>query len=1035
MEEQTNQKPKKKKKAWIVILIILLALLIVAVLLLWWFRAWFFKPHLNTNAFDLTFLDTPPEEVKPPTDEQMELVAEYVEKIRVQADHRLTLKERSGSKQLELIFDTLTNDDPDIAQLFRDLGIKLEEAGEESALGIELAAMPLTANTADGSVPNPTRDQPEEGSEAGGEGDAKTDGKEKRDLSLPQSYAHSSRLKLVKSDAETVTCQNCGTVNPAENEYCLKCGAELYPGPNTVAIDSYAPVSGGNGMTKEQQESLLLSNVANTLLLANYKNLSYYMAALACARDPYNVSAIVTLVTQLRRRDCLDEALAICIHGLEIEPAREELYIHAGQICISKDDPDGALRYFNRSLEISGFSGPVYQGMMLAYLQKRDFKNAFRCMVEGGKDGFTSSIRIIYDLMKMRGDYFEIAGSYFENHSIRDMMDFSVNRSGFNPNLELKGKIVDIGASTVPSRPEDWIASAEGMINSAKQYLAGAVEFYADDLKDIATAYDILLNSDSILDLAKKFMSAFGSKYSKEKETEAERLISYEQETFWLDILDDYREWKVKSIRAKIDEKLDGSGMTEIMELIDKYWREAMEKLEKLDSAADTEALLYAFQFIMERVIGNHSIGFTSSQSEIIVSKIDQALRENAEARNEAYREISEVLGDFYMYSNALLGMVANKELYNQYRRDITMKVMQDQGLCVAENALYAVIVPILAEPYFMIGEQAQEHAKVGAATGSNPKFPQFVISSRPAKPSPDMYADIAIPDISRITKDVLGIGNAYEPGDDGKEHYPAFRDVWEINWKEKHPGEPIPAAPNFNDPLVRESFWNSLTPEQRVKYSAIMANPDVVNATFSLNAYCGRGQSVTTFTTENIGLGGNLSLNYDHKPTGLSATVDADGTVTGSGKFDMGKVYIDSNGNMGITLKDKTTGVSGGIKQTGRDLTTFMGISREANVFADDTSPMSGLGAEAKAQVFQTTNLGNGTITSGGVKYGASAVLAGLVGVGYDTYINIVQSQSTTNLYLIFAGKKFRWELKDDYNYEDSRTTKDVPGIQEFRK
>ena len=177
MEEQTNQKPKKKKKVWIVILIILLALLIIAVLLLWWFRAWIFKPHLNTGAFDLSFLDTAPEDVKPPTDEQMEIVANYVEKIRVQADHRLTLKERSGSKQLEVILDNLTSENPDIVKLFRDLGIKLEETTSEPATGIEAAAMSLITKTADGSAPGTSQDQPEESSDADGE-TGETDGDE-----------------------------------------------------------------------------------------------------------------------------------------------------------------------------------------------------------------------------------------------------------------------------------------------------------------------------------------------------------------------------------------------------------------------------------------------------------------------------------------------------------------------------------------------------------------------------------------------------------------------------------------------------------------------------------------------------------------------------------------------------------------------------------------------------------------------------------------------------------------------------------------
>ena len=73
---------------------------------------------------------------------------------------------------------------------------------------------------------------------------------------------------------------------------------------------------------------MMLNNLSSTLLLANRSAMSYYLTCLSCMKDPDNVSALVSLVTHLRMRDGLEEALLICEHGLELDPTREELYVH-----------------------------------------------------------------------------------------------------------------------------------------------------------------------------------------------------------------------------------------------------------------------------------------------------------------------------------------------------------------------------------------------------------------------------------------------------------------------------------------------------------------------------------------------------------------------------------------------------------------------------------------------------------------------------------------------------------------------------------
>ena len=1020
------KKPVKKSRVFLVIGIILAALLAIAVFFLWYFRAWFFAPKLDTSAF--TAEAAIPSSPAKPAEKEMEAVAKYIEGLTVQTRHRLSFSERNGAGKMETVAEYLSSDDPDLEAMCRALGVKVTSDGTG-----DRSIIVRSNGTAEMTETEPESGEPEEV--------PPTD----LVITLPSKALHSSsKLKLGPERKESVKCKACGYVNPPNADVCEKCGTELFPSDYYAEVDSLMPTASGSGLTEAQRQSYLLTNVSSTLLMANRPNLAFYMTCLACAKDPENVSAIVSLVTHLRMREALDEALIICNHGLQMDPAREELYVHAANISVQLDRPDDAIAYVDRCNAANGFSGPAYQAAMFAYLQKKDYPGAFRAMLNGAKDGFTSSIRLTYEIIRLRGDYFEFAGSVFKDYTIRSLMDFSMNRSGFNPAAELAGKVVDIGKVTVPSSPEDWLASAEPMIKAAQNYLRSAIDFYKEDIEEIGMIYNILLNSGDIKDLASGFLSSFGDKLKKKKLTEAERVISYEQEKFWMDILDDYREWKVKEIRDEMNRVLDSSEMTDFIALIDKYLLETREKLESINMES-TEGLLFALEFMMERVIGNHSIGFTSSESALIVSKIKNALAVNGRVRNKAYQEIAEVCHDYFMFANTLLSMIADDDMYQEYRRKITFRVTADQGLCVVEGAFFAYVVPILAEPYLMIGSQAQEGIGSGVISGTAPPFPKFIISNKPPRPSADMYGDIEIPDISAITGDVLGVDLSHQ-ADNGDRDYPAMRDMWELNWKETHPGEPIPAAPNFNDSMERIRFWNSLTPEQRVRYSAVIADPGIVNKAIVLDLYCARGQSAIQFTDEKISLFDGLSLGFGTKDHGVS--VGADGTVSGKAKIGIGTLAMDSKGNVSVTMQDKISGLEFGVSKTGRDLTFYTGTDlglayekKRKEGEPETPSPsgasgsVGGAGVKANAQVYATYDLWDGKITSGGAKTGAKAVLGGLIGVGITSNINVVQGISTSEAYLILASRKVGVKIKQDYNYDDPKEKNDVPGLQEFQR
>ncbi len=1030
---------KKKRTLFIILGAALAVLLAVGIFLLWYFRLWFFKPRLDTAAFSGVNVLTLDEPVSP-SEKQRQAVADFVKQLSEQSYHMMDLTERKGAKKLLTFTEYLAGDDPDILQMLSDMDIKVTDTktGKEVKAGgtqkIVLKAdgtLSLVDTAASRNEPVTTMGEAVEGVPAS-----------ELSLTLPSEAFHGSAVRLSSINAESVVCPSCKHTNPGDAEFCEKCGTKL-KNDNDVEIEGFSPTGLVNGMTEAQRESMMLNNLSSTLLLANRSAMSYYLTCLSCMKDPDNVSALVSLVTHLRMRDGLEEALLICEHGLELDPTREELYVHAGNICIQLDQPDKALSYLNRCITVDGYSGPAYQAMMFSHLQKKDYVNAFDCMIKGARDGYTSSIRVVYDMIKLRPDYWDFAGEVFKKYTVSSLMDFSVNRSGFNPANELAGKTVDIGACAVPYNPEDWLASAEPILKNAKAYLTGAISFYKEDIEELGKIYNILINSDSVTDLAKGFLSAFGDKLKKEKLTEAERVISYEQEIFWMDILDDYREWKVKDIRAKMDEVLDNSDMEDVMGLISKYLANTQKQLESINFES-MEGLTYALQFFLERVVGNESIAFTSSESTLIVSKIKAALRTNGTVRNKAYGEIADVLRDYYMYSNALLGMIADKEQYQYYRREITLNVTADQGLCVAENAFFAYCVPILAEPYLMIGVQTHEGIGSGAQTGNVPNYPKFILSNKAVRPSADMSADIEIPDIRKITDDVLGVDLHSQAGYEGTSNFPALEQIWSQYWRDNNPDYigPAPLPPNFNDSMERIKFWNSLTPEQRVKYSAMVADPNVVNKAIVLDLYCARGQSAVHFSEQKVGLLSGTSASISNQNLGIE--VGADGTVSGTANVGIGSLSIDNRGNFTVTMKDKVSGAKFGVNKTGRDITAYTGTDLGFRLLGPpdkpegDNSPSAGVGGfggKISGTIYTTYSLAMGKITSGGVKSGASFVLGGLLGFGTTTNVNLVQGISTMDIYLIIAGDKLNLRIKEDYNYEDERENNDVPGLQEFHR
>ncbi len=453
--------PEKKKKALVTLGIVFGTIAVLAVLFLWYFRVWPFRPRADHTAMSAGIVSPEafPEltEIPKPSEEQTAALSAYVKKLEVQQKHRLDFVDRGGAKKLQLLTAELSKENPDIEKLIRELGGEITDSPEEEVkalparetvswrLSPELYGAPFYSAVSVGRpvgtflLSEDTDESPEGAEEGGQDADVVPEGAETEEpgsdedlvVTLPSEQLHSSHLKIGTAK-EKLKCPACGHENPKDAVQCEKCGTLLQSSPNYVVSEPIEPepVIAGGGMSEEQRESLMLSNLSNVLLTANRSTLAFYMACLACEEDPQNVSAVVSLVTNLRMHGYLEEALDVCVIGLQMDPGREELYLHAGNIYIQKDNPSAARGYFGRCLERCGFSGPAYQGMMAAYLQEENYEEAFRCLIEGGRDGYTSGLSLVYDMLKRRGDYWEFAGAVFQNYTVRSLMDFSGIPSG-----------------------------------------------------------------------------------------------------------------------------------------------------------------------------------------------------------------------------------------------------------------------------------------------------------------------------------------------------------------------------------------------------------------------------------------------------------------------------------------------------------------------------------------------------------------------------------------------------------------------------
>ena len=772
---------------------------------------------------------------------------------------------------------------------------------------------------------------------------------ENEGLTEPTIPAHGNWPRIAMATTETeLLCHACGAKNETGATNCYNCHALLTQPVFMVGLDiEPPPIIPPPDEFKPSYNAVTLNNIANEMMLQGYADLPYFLACMAAIDDPLNTDVICTIANLLKTSEDYENALACAEYALRLAPNEEDLLYTAGMISLKLDEVDKAAAFFNRALRVSGGGGPGNQGMMMVSLARQDFPSAYLYMLEGGRDAFTTSIWDVYQKMKFRPDYYTLSGSIFDQYTLLELMNFKRNRTAFDPTLDTVGQQISIGKMSIPMTANDWAASCGYIFEDSLKHLKGYGKLLAEDINQLKEIVGIFSTPD-LKEITTRFQS---SSFAQKPQNEAEQMVSYEQEIFWLNILNDYLNWELKKIendrKATLNEMDDG---IDINEIIEKMYIENFGDPDSNSLAATVASMI----LMANNIETNNSLMFTVEQGNTIMNIINNYAGIYGESFNTAYEKTRILCEEYWLYSNAILGLIADDNIYNEYRTTQRHNVMTSLAPYAIETTFFSITIYQTYGIAFMFGNASA----VGMQSGYIPDAPTLKITGKGATPYALMYGDVYIPNLTEAVHDIIGLSQ--------EEIAENIRMQMEREQQDEY-----------------QKWWNSLTPQERVMHSAVKADPSVLTRQLILQPYGGSGLGVIGFYEESA----------DHK---LAAAYTASNGVA--------KLKVDTNGNVNLSVKDMV-----GISANPKDVTIYAGASKGTpDLSVGNASISSDSGASADAKIYATYNYGKRQFTSGGVKAGVSARLGSAVGIEAKTGHNVVTGLTSGDIGVIWGGKKF---------------------------
>lgn len=450
----------------------------------------------------------------------------------------------------------------------------------------------------------------------------------------------------------------------------------------------------------------LLKNASSTLFVQGYTDISLAMASMATALAPQDSSMASLVANILKEYHITDTSYEMLHYALRLNPNDEAALHTLGMLCIDMGEYEEAERCFNRMLRLSGGTGPANQGWMLLALAEGDLASGYLYMLEGAREGYTHVITEVYEAFRARSDYFEIAGPIFDQYPLYELVKFERTKQIFDATLDTIEQQVVIDRKMIVCRDAagSIIAQAENLLET-KRYMEEMGGLIVGNLVDFLSTYGDefaqlknMFSDSDVTAFLKGDLTALwdiGKRYVAPEEESNVYKYNYEQEIFFLNILQDYMEYNFEknlekymdAAMKKLDVEAEGTPVAAYVDRWEEYGQEVGEVMayaQKWDGVeiGPHNYLAALMDWLPSLLFMNNNFEtnghglfygrFTVEQ----YTNLNRAAAEIAPMLEEGYLQLAILCEEYYLYTNNILGYIADDTIYNEWRYNQRLNVM-----------------------------------------------------------------------------------------------------------------------------------------------------------------------------------------------------------------------------------------------------------------------------------------------------------------------------------------------------------------------
>ncbi len=445
----------------------------------------------------------------------------------------------------------------------------------------------------------------------------------------------------------------------------------------------------------------ILKNSATSLMMYGQEDMALAMAAMATALAPENSSMSNLLANVMKEYGFDHTSYELLQYAIRINPNDEAALHSLGMLCIDMKKYDEAEKCFNRMLRLTGGKGTANQGWMLLALAEGDLPSAYLYMLEGAREGYTHTVTEVYEAFKLRSDYFDIAGPIFDQYPLYELVKFKRTQQVFDATLDTidqqvvidrQLKVCHDALGTIPAQAVNLLESkryVEGMSTLILENFIGYMSTYSDEFAQIES----LLKDEDLAKLFDGDFSGIGNlkdKYAMPEEEGVVYTYSYEQEIFFMNILQDYFKYSMEKNHEKyLDEVFEvlgaegiGNPLGKFIENMEEYMEVKGAWMEDVSARAESPNLytqLYAMLEMLTWVQNNMETNNNAMlESQFTIEQfgiLNKAMAEASPLLEKGYMDCAILCEEYYLYTNNILGYIANDQIYNEWKFYQTLNV------------------------------------------------------------------------------------------------------------------------------------------------------------------------------------------------------------------------------------------------------------------------------------------------------------------------------------------------------------------------